>query len=74
VLGLGTGQAADLAVPPGRDKLIAFGPLLSDNGTTWLGTAVLIRAPDPDTAGGVLAPGRYAGIEVHNWQFGGRPS
>ena len=74
VLGLGTGQAADIAVPRGRDDLIAFGPLLSDSGTTWLGTAVLVRAPDPGTAGAVLTPGRYAGIEVHNWQFGGRPS
>ncbi len=74
VLGLGTGQAADTAVPPGRDDLIAFGPLLSDNGTTWLGTAALIRAPDPDTASAVLTRGRYADIEVHDWQFGGRPS
>jgi hypothetical protein len=69
-----TGPAAGLAVPPGRDRLIAFGPLLSGNGATWLGTAVLIRAPDPDTAGAGLTPGRHAGIEVHNWQFGGRPS
>ena len=38
VLGLGTGQAADLAVPPDRDELIAYGPLLSDDGATWLGT------------------------------------
>ena len=74
VLGLGTGQAADIAVPPGRDDLIALGPLLSDTGTTWLGTAALVQAPDPDTAGAVLTPGRYASIEVHNWQFGGRPS
>jgi uncharacterized protein YciI len=73
VLGLGTGQAADLTVPPGHDDLIVFGPLLSDNGTTWLGTAVLVRAPDPGTARAVLTPGRYASIEVHNWQFGGRP-
>ena len=72
VLGLGTGEATDLAVPPGRDELIAYGPLLSDNGTTWLGTAVLLRAPDPDNARAILTPGRYAGIEVHNWQFGGR--
>ncbi len=74
VLGLGTGQAADTAVPPARDDLIAFGPLLSDNGTTWLGTAALVRAPGQDTAGAVLTPDRYASIEVHNWQFGGRPS
>ena len=73
VLGLGTGQAADLAVPPGRDdELIAYGPLLSDDGTAWLGTAALVRAPDPGTARAVLTPDRYAGIEVHHWEFGGR--
>jgi uncharacterized protein len=73
VLGLGTGQAADLA-PPGRDELIAFGPLFSDDGATWLGTAALVRAPDPDQARSVLTTGRYSSIEVHNWAFGGRPS
>jgi uncharacterized protein len=71
VLGLGTGPAADLAVPPDRDELIAYGPLLSDNSATWLGTVVLVRAPDPDTARAILTPDRYADIEVHNWQFGG---
>ncbi len=74
VLGLGTGQAADLAVPPGQEELIAYGPLLSDNGATWLGTAALLRAPDPDTARAILTLDRYVGIEVHSWQFGGRPS
>ena len=72
VLGLGTGQGADLAVPPGQDELIAYGPLLSDDETAWLGTAALIRAPGPDTARAVLTPDWYADIEVHNWQFGGR--
>ncbi|WP_446210903.1 YciI family protein [Micromonospora sp. IBSANI012] len=74
VLGLGAGQAADLAVPPDRDELIAYGPLLSDDGATWLGTAVLVRTPNPDKARAVLTPDRYADIEVHNWQFGGRPA
>jgi uncharacterized protein YciI len=74
VLGLGAGPAADLAVPPDRDELIAYGPLLSDNGAAWLGTAVLVRAQDPDAARAVLTPDRYAGIEVHSWQPGGRPS
>ncbi|PKW05098.1 hypothetical protein SAMN05428944_0167 [Streptomyces sp. 1222.5] len=74
VLGLGTGQAADLAVPHDRDELIAYGPLLSDDAATWLGTAVLLRAPDPQTARAVLTPHGYADIEVHAWQFGGRPS
>jgi uncharacterized protein len=74
VLGLGAGEAADLTVPPDRDELVAYGPLLSDNGAAWLGTAVLIRAPDPDTARAILTPDRYACVEVHSWQSGGRPS
>ena len=74
VLGLGTGPGADLAVPPGGDGLIAYGPLLSDDGASWLGTAALVRAQDPDAARAVLTPDRYAGIEVHDWDFGGRPS
>ena len=42
VLGLGAGSACDLAVPAG--ELIAYGPLLSDDGLAWLGTAALLRA------------------------------
>jgi hypothetical protein len=72
VLGLGAEPAADLAVPPGRDELIAYGLLPSDYGTTWLGTAVLVRVPGPDTARAALTADRSAGIEVHSWQFGGR--
>jgi uncharacterized protein YciI len=64
VLGLGTEQATDLDVPTDRDELIAYGPLLSDNGTSWLGTALLVRATDPDAARAVLTPDRYADIEV----------
>jgi|SRR2546423_4874971 len=74
VLGLGPGQAAEPAVPSGRDDLIAYGPLLSDDGATWLGTAALVQASGPEAARAVLAPGRYTDIEVHHWQFGGRPA
>jgi hypothetical protein len=72
VLGLGSGEPADLVPPPDRDELIAYGPLLSDDGTAWLGTAVLLRAPDAATARFVLTADRYAHIEVHDWEFGGR--
>ena len=72
VLGLGSGPSADLAVPHDPDALIAYGPLLSDDRTTWLGTAALVRAPDPDGARGLLTPYRYSDIEVHAWEFGGR--
>jgi uncharacterized protein len=74
VLGFGTGPAVDLVMPPDRDELIAYGPLLSDNDATWLGTAVLIRARDSDAARAILTADRYADIEVHSWQFGGRSS
>ncbi len=44
VLGLGAGWAADLALPSDPDEVIAYGPLLADDGITWLGTAALVRA------------------------------
>ncbi|WP_407560250.1 YciI family protein [Streptomyces sp. 184] len=72
VLGLGEGRAVDLALPPQKDELIAYGPLLSDDAATWLGTAALVRAPDADAARAVLTAGAYADVEVHNWHFGGR--
>ncbi|MEV6117803.1 YciI family protein [Streptomyces sp. NPDC052109] len=75
VLGLGAARRADARLdvpPPDRDELIAYGPLLSDDGTTWLGTAALLRAPDPGTARAVLNADRYAEVEVHTWMFGGR--
>ena len=72
VLGLGAGQAVDLDAPAERDELIAYGPLLSDDGTAWLGTAVLLRASDAEAARAVLTVERYADVEVHSWQFGGR--
>ncbi|HEY1619135.1 MAG TPA: YciI family protein [Streptosporangiaceae bacterium] len=72
VIGLGTGPATDLTPPQAQDDLIAYGPLLADDGSTWLGTAALVRGPDPDAARASLTPDQYASIEVHNWQFGGR--
>ncbi|HWS38162.1 MAG TPA: YciI family protein [Actinoplanes sp.] len=72
VLGIGGGTSADLTVPDGRENLIAYGPLLSDDGEVWLGTALLVVAPDPDSARALLTRERYAGIEVYGWEFGGR--
>ncbi|MEU8070342.1 MULTISPECIES: YciI family protein [unclassified Micromonospora] len=72
VLGLGPEQSGGPVLPQQQDELIAYGPLLSDDGVTWLGTAVLVRAAGPDEARAVLAD-RYAQVESHNWMFGGRP-
>lgn len=72
VLGLGAGHTADGDLPPDHHTLIAYGPLLSDDGSTWVGTAALVPAPDPETARAVLTADRYDDIEVHDWTFGGR--
>jgi uncharacterized protein YciI len=74
VLGFTLEPAADAAELPLRDELIASGPLLSDDGSLVLGAAVLLEAPDADGARGVHSADRYAGIEVHQWRFGGRPN
>ncbi|MFI1829665.1 YciI family protein [Streptomyces sp. NPDC020412] len=71
VLGFGEGRAVDLD-PPRRDDLIAYGPLLSDDGEAWLGTAALLRAEGADAARAVLTAERYAEVEVRAWEFGGR--
>jgi uncharacterized protein len=72
VLGLGAGPGADLVPPPDAGELIAYGPLLSDDGESWLGTAALVRAAGPEQAAAILTADAYAEIEVRPWQFGGR--
>ncbi len=58
--------------PADPDEVIAFGPLLSDDGTSWLGRAALVRAPDPGSARAILTADRYGHVEVRRWRFGGR--
>jgi len=74
VLGFTLEPAAQAAEPSTRDDLIACGPLLSDDGSVVLGAAVLLGAPGERGARAVLDAARYVGIEVHQWDFGGRPS
>jgi len=73
VLGFTLEPLATAAEPPQGDELIASGPLLSDDASLVLGMAVLLEAPDAVRAREVLTPGRYVGVEVHQWEFGGRP-
>lgn len=65
--------APDATLAVDTDQLIAWGPLLSDDGTKWLGTAVVLTAPAPDEARAVLTESVYAHVEVNPWKFGGRP-
>ena len=61
------------------ERLIEHGPLLSDDGTTWLGIAMLVEMPSRRAADVVVRDdpyglaGLYASVEIHDWQFGGRP-
>jgi hypothetical protein len=63
-----------------RRDFIACGPLLSDDGTNWVGSAMLVELRDRAAVEAMLAEapyeraGMYAGVEVHHWRFGGRPS
>jgi uncharacterized protein len=74
------GQQLDYLVAGGyRDGLIACGPLLSESGTEWLGTAMLVELADRAAAEAMMADGPcaraglYEEVEIHNWRFGGRP-
>jgi uncharacterized protein YciI len=57
---------------------IVRGPLLSDDGKDWIGSAMLVEFPDRAAVEAMLAgepyakAGLYENIEIHNWRFGGR--
>ncbi|MEU4561848.1 YciI family protein [Actinoplanes sp. NPDC023936] len=56
-----------------RERLIAFGRLLSEDGEDWEGTAVIGEFAEPEAVRELFAgTGAYARIEVHPWTFGGR--
>ncbi|HEY7147566.1 MAG TPA: hypothetical protein VH637_25240 [Streptosporangiaceae bacterium] len=54
--------------------MIARGPTLAGDGDVPTGSVHIVELPGPSAARAILTPGRYAAIEVHGWQFGGRPS
>ncbi len=61
-----------------RDRVIVGGPLLSDDGTQRVGTALTIELPSRAAVELMLANDPYAGaghyerVEIHRWQLGGR--
>jgi uncharacterized protein len=61
-----------------RDRLIVYGPLLSDDGAAWLGSALAVELPTREAVEALLArePGAladaYERVEIHRWEFGGR--
>jgi uncharacterized protein YciI len=60
-----------------HDRLIAWGPLLTEDTAEWTGTAILAELPDRGAAEALMAHDpagrRYTEVEIHRWRFGGRP-
>lgn len=62
-----------------REHFIAWGSLLSDDGSEWVGSAMLVELGTRAAVDAVLAnepytrAGLYANVEIHDWRFGGRP-
>jgi uncharacterized protein len=59
-------------------RFIVRGPLLSDDGSEWIGSAMLIELPSRDAVTAMFADepyaknGLYETIEIHDWRMGGR--
>jgi uncharacterized protein YciI len=77
--GLRAAHCTFMAEPDNRDSVIVGGPLLSDDGSEWVGTALTIELPSRPAVDAMLATDPYAQaglyelVEVHRWRFGGRP-
>jgi uncharacterized protein len=60
------------------ERFVFRGPLQSDDGSEWLGSAMAIQLPDRAAVDEMLAgepyvcAGLYDRVEVHPWRFGGR--
>jgi uncharacterized protein YciI len=76
---LGAAQRRWFGEPGHRDGVILRGPLLSDDGAAWVGSALLVQVGDRAAVEVMLAgapymqAGLYTSVEIHDWQFGGRP-
>jgi hypothetical protein len=60
-----------------RQRLILYGTLTDPGGTDAIGVAVALQAPGKDAVvpllrNGATALDAFPGVEVHDWEFGGR--
>jgi uncharacterized protein len=76
---LGAAQRRWFGEPGHRDGVILRGPLLAEDGAGWVGSALLVQLDDRAAVEAMLAgapyvrAGLYGSVEIHDWQFGGRP-
>jgi len=63
---------------PYRDRLVVCGPLLSDDGSAWVGNVVAVERVTRSAVEAMLEDdpfardGLYDRVEIHLWRFGGR--
>jgi uncharacterized protein len=61
-----------------QGHLIVCGPLLSEDGSEWMGNALMVELPSRPMVDVMLSEdpytkyGLYERVEVHRWRFGGR--
>jgi uncharacterized protein len=61
------------------EHFIARGPLMSDDGVEWVGSAMLVELGSHTAVEAMLASepysraGLYENVEIHDWRIGGRP-
>ena len=71
-------RRAHLAERGDADRVIVCGPLISDDGSRWAGTAATLalesRAAVEELLAGdpLVSAGLYERVEIHPWSFGGR--
>lgn len=62
-----------------EERIIQRGPLLSDGGTGWVGDVMLVEVPGRAAVEAMVSgdpyvsAGLYSSVEIHDWEFGGRP-
>jgi uncharacterized protein len=67
-----------IAKHPYGDRLVVCGPLLSDDGSAWVGNVVALERVTRSTVEAMLEndpfarAGLYDRVEIHRWRFGGR--
>jgi uncharacterized protein YciI len=62
-----------------EERIIQRGPLLSDGGAEWVGDVMLVEVPGRAAVEAMVSgdpyasAGLYSSVEIHDWEFGGRP-
>jgi uncharacterized protein len=62
-----------------EERIIQRGPLLADDGTEWVSSAMLVELPGRSAVDAMMSgepfvtAGLYSSVEIHDWKFGGRP-